>query len=1300
MALRELALATYNMATSYTAMVEMLDSRQASRFQVIAIQEPYTRRLPETGITVTYQPAGTDFYAAIIDNPEAKVCFYINKKIDRKDWEVKHYSSNVSILSLTTRSDDQNITYTIINVYNRPWEDQDGLRDLERCLQTMPADRKRSMVIMGDMNTNHPIWSGPEGDPGYQHPEGADMICDIMAQYTMSSLLPPGTKTFRRVWANGRIQESTIDLVLATEAVAGRLKHCRVCADLDCGTDHVPIETTFDVSWTPEEVKLIWDWQRTNKEALLKSVKAHFRAPSPAPETTQDIDDLVERVVTALQQGILDSTPRKRVCNKTTPGFTPELKALVTQARRERRKLRRERRTMPEDQWIEAWNGQQTLRNKVKSSIKRFRTNTHRTNLESAGRDLEKVWKLTRWAKRKGNPFQPKTTTLVTRDGREVVDTADKITLFKEYLFAPMGPADHYDMSTEYDYPPSIPVEDISKTEVMKAVMSLATNKTPGPDDLPNEIIKATLTETLATLQTLFNACIQKGYCPTHFKQSTTVVIKKPEKDNYSTPKSYRPIALLNTLGKVLESIVATRLSYLTEEYQLLPRNQFGGRKGVSTEHALHSVVGKVKKAWERREFASLLLLDVTGAFDNVQPDRLQHNLRRRAIGEGLLGYIMSFVSGRSTKLRLPEHTTDLFPCQLGLPQGSPLCPILWSFYSADLLEECETKEQVSTTGWVDDTSILSTGKTLDENSANLEEAHEEAEDWATRHGVTFSINKYQLIHFAPPYWEESKRGQLTRAITVDGVMVKPSRTAKYLGVILDSHLNWDAHCRLATQKAARATTAISALGMSTYGITQEDSKILYNTVVLPAYTYAASLWAAPQLRRRQTFDDRTEVWQARILAKFVKPLEQVQSRALRVASGTFRGTAGTAINAVTRSLGAEALLKRSVYRRSLKLWNSHLRGAVAQPSTNRTNAITRTPLRNTLDCIRHDLGQKSITYEQGHPFIFPPWWEPPTVFIAKDADTATKEHWDTVRQGHLAIYTDGSGIQENIGASAVSLDGRLRDQACLGTNKHHSVPQAELYGILMALKLVIDSQGQLDLIPVTIFSDSQNAVHNVSHMDGLQSYSLRHEIHKAHGQILRTVEVRWIPAHTGIPGNDRADAMAKEAALNREGKFRQVRTPALLSKALGRIDKQIQAWDISQWEQAKTGRRTFQRMGLSTQTLHLPGLPKAFTSVLNQAITGHVGTKQFLHRIGVLDSPYCGCGDRVIHNVRHILTECRFHQELREGTLWKGQRTTDLRQLLLDPKWAPRTAKFLIECGALHQFRAVVLEDGKVIHS
>ncbi len=97
-------------------------------------------------------------------------------------------------------------------------------------------------------------------------------------------------------------------------------------------------------------------------------------------------------------------------------------------------------------------------------------------------------------------------------------------------------------------------------------------------------------------------------------------------------PKNWRPVALLSTTGKALEAVIAARISWATEEYSLLPRGHLGGRKGISNEFGLHSLVERIHAAWVEGKVATLLCLDVSRACDIVSHERLLHNPCKRRI--------------------------------------------------------------------------------------------------------------------------------------------------------------------------------------------------------------------------------------------------------------------------------------------------------------------------------------------------------------------------------------------------------------------------------------------------------------------------------------------------------------------------------------------------------------------------------------------------------------------------------------------------------------------------------------------
>ena len=177
------------------------------------------------------------------------------------------------------------------------------------------------------------------------------------------------------------------------------------------------------------------------------------------------------------------------------------------------------------------------------------------------------------------------------------------------------------------------------------------------------------------------------GHFPQPFKEIITLVLRKPNKPNYTKPNAYRPIALENTIGKVLESILAEHISYLCETFNLLPKHHFGGRPGRTAEDAMLILSESIYQAWKERNVFSAVLMDVTGAFNNVHHERLIHNMRKHKIPIEIARWILSFLSGRTTRMRFNGITTNLIPTLTGIPQGSPLSPILYILYNSDLLE-------------------------------------------------------------------------------------------------------------------------------------------------------------------------------------------------------------------------------------------------------------------------------------------------------------------------------------------------------------------------------------------------------------------------------------------------------------------------------------------------------------------------------------------------------------------------------------------------------------------------------------
>ena len=107
----------------------------------------------------------------------------------------------------------------------------------------------------------------------------------------------------------------------------------------------------------------------------------------------------------------------------------------------------------------------------------------------------------------------------------------------------------------------------------------------------------------------IFKASLHLGLYPGQWRESITCVFHKLGKAQYNIPKAYRPVALLNTVAKLLSVIVTEGIVHHAEGQGLLPAHHFGGHPGRTTTDSLHLLADTIKSAWHRKQVASVLVL-------------------------------------------------------------------------------------------------------------------------------------------------------------------------------------------------------------------------------------------------------------------------------------------------------------------------------------------------------------------------------------------------------------------------------------------------------------------------------------------------------------------------------------------------------------------------------------------------------------------------------------------------------------------------------------------------------------------
>ena len=346
---------------------------------------------------------------------------------------------------------------------------------------------------------------------------------------------------------------------------------CCIARDHDQGSDHLPIETwlTGEVQRAP--VNPSFNYNKTDWEKF-KGTLQDLLPDIPHPNDLSSIaaiDEYTNQLTTALRKAIVETTPLRKPCRHSKPWWTPELKALQRQAHRQRNLYRRTHSPIDKEAWVEkAKKYTEGILRAIRMKWKEYVGNA----------DGKSIFQIKNYALNKA------TSSLIpTLDGQATTQE-EKVEAFTKIFFPRPPPADLTDITQTKDYPLSVPYgPSITIEQIQVAVQRMAPKKAPGPDGIPNKVIQKALPYIERHLQTLMQASLDIGHFPKAFRTSNTVVLRKPAKPDYTKSKAYRPIALENTLGKVLESIMATIISYLTETYNLLPN----GHHGACPRHSI-----------------------------------------------------------------------------------------------------------------------------------------------------------------------------------------------------------------------------------------------------------------------------------------------------------------------------------------------------------------------------------------------------------------------------------------------------------------------------------------------------------------------------------------------------------------------------------------------------------------------------------------------------------------------------------------------------------------------------------------
>ena len=536
-------------------MIALLHEKRIKNYDILMIQESW-RHHEEAR---TYNSCGTDF---TLKNNEEKTCFYVNNRIDDNNWHSTWHFKNVEIITLQLRPQDEEFSQDSMNtheicsmniyeMYNSSsinYNEVSSKGNLPVLKQALSMSNES--VIVSDFNLHHSHWSGSSYFK--QHLLSNDLLIVMRFVGVIFSLFK---NTVIRNYQKSKI---IIDLSFATQKIVDRLIFCEVIHKMKNSSDHLFIDTIFDLrAQKKSKRRSKRNWKALNEKKFKNVIWDHLSEfLSNVSTNRQRIDNYITKLLQTLKEATERFTPWAKLHERTKSRWSRKCINIIKKIKR----LRRECRTFCEWQmYVKACDQKDKI-------IKQHKKNSFRAAMQVSENFSKQFFEIAKWVKeaKKEILLQTIISSLKTREN-VAVTTQNKVEVMFEIHFSSsstifMNDTERfvYSSSTKND-------ETMTRREIMKVVYKISSNKASKINEIINKTLRQLVRVIIEQIRFLFNRCIKESIQSSHFKKVFIIMLRKSDKKNYTKSLSYRSIALLNTLNKMLKSIVSERFRYAVE---------------------------------------------------------------------------------------------------------------------------------------------------------------------------------------------------------------------------------------------------------------------------------------------------------------------------------------------------------------------------------------------------------------------------------------------------------------------------------------------------------------------------------------------------------------------------------------------------------------------------------------------------------------------------------------------------------------------------------------------------------------
>ena len=954
---------------------------------------------------------------------------------------------------------------------------------LDRVLDHCEIQRKE-VIICADTNSHSSLWNCPDTN------RRGEILEEWVFRRNLKIQNNGAHHTFHRKNAH-----TIIDVTFTKGPFIGKEVADWEVTEAVLGSDHLLIQWRITISSIKRKAFRNWlkgDWLAF--QVCLDEISSYRRTLQRSTWTKETLDSAVEEFTNDVQEGLDETHPVYRPRPKIAgiPHFDAELIRWKKKVRACYSNYRMHRTEFTFEQFRDA-------RRVYKSKIKRAKKKAWQTFCEDAD-DAKKASHVYRVIQGRVNQtlglMKKDDGTLCTSPGISLMHVVD--THFPgNRLCAPEEVETNRSVSIH-----SNDAAFITENSVADAIQTFGKNKAAGPDGLPPCVFQHFGEISILRLTILYKASYLLGYVPKLWRRAKVIFIPKPGKKDYTLPRSFRPITLSSFMIKILERVILWHLNDNHLKTVPLSDNQHAFRGGRNTETALTNLVSQIEGSLDKKEYALGVFLDIQGAFDNVGMAAIRDGMEAKNLPSNLVEWYCHYIGNRCMTV---DHNGTKVKRYLvrGTPQGGVLSPVMWNLAFDLLLEKFRTG-RVKIHGFADDAALIRTGNNPGEMMASIQNAVNMALDWGTRCDLKFSPEKTEVMLFT-----RRTKPQIPHELVMNGKNIPFTNKVRYLGVYLDPQLSWKNHVetkvKAAKQKLLRIKNAMGKL----WGVRPLISRWIYTGVVRPALSYAALVWAKACERKG-----------------IITLLTKVNRIALMSISYFRRSTPTAGLEVIFQVLPLhihvqyEACLAMNRTQFTLQSDGSHTLRQVVEGGH-----------RDFCMKIMDKINLNMIESDRMIPTFV---WRKPYKFDRLSLKEGKPNPCDP---GTYEVYTDGSGQDDKFGSGVAIYKGSANPIGLLDTMTFHlgeesSVFQGEVYAIKAAAHWIKDNLMNKTIV---IYSDSRAALMALDNtkVKSKLVLSTQHALIRA-GDV-NTIILRWVKAHKGHEGNEKADTLAKAGTVTQD---------------------------------------------------------------------------------------------------------------------------------------------------------------------